>query len=407
VYLTHLSLTNFRNYVRLELELPARIIVLQGENAQGKTNLLEAIYYLATTRSPYASADRQLINWQANNEEIPFARLAAQVQRGGELHRIEITLMRTIRPGGAIETASLRRSFKLNGVNKRAMDLLGQINVVMFLPEDINLIPGAPSERRRHLDATICQFDPLYCRNLQRYTRVLAQRNHLLRDLRERQGDYDQLIFWDQRLVEWGSYVIARRMIVLNRTAQIAARIHLELTGRQEQLDIRYLPTVQLDSLLDVAPQMTMTQMGKVPRDLLQHTSRQFAAQLARRRREEILRGMTLVGPHRDDVRFVVNGVDMGIYGSRGQQRTTTLSLKLAEVELMHEETGENPILLLDDVLSELDRARCEYLLDAIDTAQQAIITTTDMDFYPSVFLQKSVLWHVHQGTIEEVTSSE
>jgi DNA replication and repair protein RecF len=405
----HLSLTNFRNYARLELDFPGRTILLQGDNAQGKTNLLEAIYYLATTRSPYAGAEYELVNWLAENQDLPHARLTAQVRKGDSSLRIEITLVKTQASG--TNSPRYRKHIKVNGVNKRALDLIGQVNVVLFLPEDIVLVAGSPSGRRRYLDATLCQIDPRYCRTLQKYNRVLTQRNHLLRTLREREGDLDQLLFWDRSLVDNGAYLVARRQEVISELDRLARAIHLELTGQKERLRLRYEPSfdpsrppppdyqlsleLELYSPSEPGIHPLVANLGQV--------AEAFRAQLREIRRREILQGMTLIGPHRDDLRFLVGGIDLTTYGSRGQQRTAALALKLAEVKLIGQEVGEQPILLLDDVMSELDDARRGYLMRMMDGAQQAILTTTDLKAYSAEFLAEVTLLRVREGRIEEI----
>jgi DNA replication and repair protein RecF len=378
--LTHLTLHNFRNYVRLDFDVPSAVTVLLGDNAQGKTNLLEAIYYLATTRSPHAGADNELVNWLAAEQEpLPYARLVGRMVRGASESTIEITLTQQ-----ANSETRYRKQIRLNGVAKRAMDVLGQLNVVLFLPEDITLVSGSPSLRRRYLDATLCQIQPAYCRMLSRYNQVVTQRNALLRDLRERGGDPGQLAFWDGRLVEHGAYIASHRWEALLALDQLAHSIHGKLTDGGEQLHLRYVPSVETD--------------GPAGTDAV---GAAFRAQLWALRQREIASGMTLVGPHRDEVRFVVNDIDAGIYGSRGQQRTSALALKLAEVDLMRRETGQQPVLLLDDVLSELDEHRRRFLVHALeDGVEQVIITTTDVRILPPEFLQRCHLWQVQMGRL-------
>jgi DNA replication and repair protein RecF len=383
--LTHLSLHNFRNYVRLDLSLPPGVTLLQGDNAQGKTNLLEAIYYLATSRSPHAGADRELVNWLAVEEEpLPYARLVGRVARGAGEVAIEITLTQQ-----ANHQTRYRKQIRLNGVAKRAMDLLGQLNVVLFLPDDIALVSGSPSGRRRYLDATLCQIDPVYCRTLSRYNQIITQRNALLRDLRDRGGDPSQLAFWSERLVEHGSYLVSRRWRALLALDELAHRVHSQLTDGGEQLHLCYVPSVEMEGPGDA-----------------DDVARAFQAQVEDLRRREVAAGMTLVGPHRDEVRFLVNDVDAGVYGSRGQQRTAALALKLAEVDLMRTETGEYPVLLLDDVLSELDEHRRRFLMRNLeDGAEQAIITTTDLHTVPQTLLPRCQLWRVEMGRLRAVDS--
>jgi DNA replication and repair protein RecF len=383
--LTRLSLHNFRNYVRLDLDLPPGVSLLQGDNAQGKTNLLESIYYLATSRSPHAGSDRELVNWLAVEQEpLPYARLVGQVKKAGGESTIEITL--TQQPNNG---ARYRKQIRLNGVARRAMDLLGQLNVVLFLPEDIALVSGPPSGRRRYLDAALCQIDPAYCRSLSRYNQIVTQRNALLRDLRERGGDSAQLAFWDERLVDNGAHLVARRWDALLALGGLAHDVHGRLTGAAEQLRLSYEPSVEMD--------------GPADKD---GVGEAFRTQLQVLRRREIAAGMTLVGPHRDEVRFLINGVDCGVYGSRGQQRTAALSLKLAEVSLMRRETGEQPVLLLDDVLSELDEHRRRFLLHTLENgAEQAVITTTDLHTLPEAFLQGAQLWKVELGRLSSLAA--
>jgi DNA replication and repair protein RecF len=401
VYLKHLSLANFRNYVRLELELSPGIILIQGENAQGKTNLLEAIYYLSAAHSPYATADRELINWLAEEEELTFTRLVGQMERGRTLQRLEITLLKEL--ASETDSHSLKKQIKINGVPKRVLDLIGQLNVVIFLPQDIDLVAGSPSGRRRYLDATICQFDSWYYRALRQYDRVLTQRNHLLRQLQERQGNPNQLHFWDEKLAEDGSYIVARRQDVIAELEELARAIHLELTGQDEHLSLRYEPSIRMPDKYYQIPLGLGAERRLDIRYSESSIRESFLEQLREITREEIQRGMSLIGPHRDDLRFLASGVDMGTYGSRGQQRTVVLALKLAEAKLLARETGEQPIMLLDEVMSELDEARRHYLMKAIKNSQQAILTTTHWNAYTPDFLAQATLLRVQEGRIEEI----
>jgi DNA replication and repair protein RecF len=381
--LTHLTLHNFRNYVRLDLDLRSGVTLLLGDNAQGKTNVLESIYYLATSRSPHAGAERELVNWLAvDREPLPYARLVGRVERAGSDLTIEITLTQQTNNEGRF-----RKQIRLNGVARRAMDLLGQLNAVLFLPEDLALVSGPPRLRRRYLDATLCQIDPAYCRSLSRYNQVLTQRNALLRDLRDRGGDRVQLAFWDEQLVEHGASLVSRRQEALGALDELAHAVHAQLTKGTERLHLDYVPSVELTGQVDSST------VGEA-----------FRAQSQALYPREVAAGMTLIGPHRDEVRFVVNDADAGIYGSRGQQRTAALALKLAEVDLMRHETGEHPVLLLDDVLSELDAQRRQFLLRYLDDGpQQAVLTTTDLHALPGSFLHGCQLWRVEGGSLSEM----
>ena len=405
MYLKHLSLTNFRNYVRLELELPLGIILVQGENAQGKTNLLEAIYYLATARSPYAQTDRELINWLAEEEELTFARLVGEMEKDRALQRLEITLLKE--PAPEADSHSLKKQIRINGVPRRVLDLIGQLNVVVFLPQDIDLVAGSPGGRRRYLDTTICQFDPVYCRTLRRYGRILTQRNHLLRQLQERRGKLEELRFWDEKLAEDGAHLVARRREVIAELEELSRAIHLELTGQDEHLSLRYESSIRMP---DTYYQLPLEFGSEGILDIRYSESclrGVFLDQLREITREEIQRGMSLIGPHRDDLRFLAAGVDMRIYGSRGQQRTVVLALKLAEAKLLAKETGKQPIMLLDEVLSELDESRRRYLMKAIENSQQAVLTTTHWNAYSPEFLAQATLLRVQEGRIEKMANEQ
>lgn len=407
--LLHLSLTNFRNYARLELDFPPGIVLLQGDNAQGKTNLLEAIYYLSRMHSPRTSVDRELVNWLAWKEDLPFARSVAQIQTGEQTDQIELSLVQNNVGSPEANGISMRKHIRVNGAQKRALDAVGLLNVVLFLPQDINLVDGPPQLRRQYLDDIISQVDPLYHRESQHYGRVLTQRNYLLKSFKSREYDEAQIQFWDQRLVQHGAYLIVRRQQVIQQLDEFVQRIHLKLTGQSERLRLDYDASVCLEGHSGAAYQMALptepedltTGTGaRFAPALLQDVAALFADQLRRMRTKELEQGVSLVGPHRDNFRFLVNGIDMNVYGSRGQQRTIALSLKLAEVEWITQERKDKPILLLDDVLSELDAAHRRYLLDAIDQAQQVIITTTDFTPFNEEFLSRTTLWRVRAGRI-------
>lgn len=407
--LLHLSLTNFRNYARLELDFPPGIVLLRGDNAQGKTNLLEAIYYLSRMHSPRTSVDRELVNWLAWKEDLPFARLVAQIEAGEQRDQIELSLVQNSISSTEGNAIGVRKHVRVNGAQKRASDVIGLLNAVLFLPQDINLVDGPPQLRRQYLDDIISQTDPQYYRELQLYSRVLTQRNYLLKSLKNREYDEAQLQFWDQRLVQHGTYLIVRRQQVIQQLDEFVQCVHARLTGESERLRLEYDASVRLEPHSGAAYQMALpTEPGDLTigvskglaSSLLQDVAALFADQLRRMRGKEQEQGVSLLGPHRDNFRFLVNGVDMNIYGSRGQQRTVALSLKLAEVEWITQERKDKPVLLLDDVLSELDTAHRCYLLDAIDQAQQVIITTTDFTPFSEEFLSHATLWRVCAGRI-------
>jgi len=404
MHLTCLSLTNYRNYVRLELTLPRQVVLLCGDNAQGKSNLLEAIYYLVTTRSPRRSADRQLINWLAEKEVLPYVRLEGRFQRQDTSCGVSMTLMKE--PGGNSQERRLRRQIEFNGVRKKATEFLGELLVVLFGPQDIDLVDGPPDGRRRFLDITLCQLDSQYHRDLRRYGSVLTQRNHLLRRLRRGQGSRRELEVWDEQLALPGAHLMIRRWQIVDGLDRLGQPFHRRLTAGQGRIRLSYVPSFdpthapavnyQLPLALDVLHDRREAWAGLDSAAI----AAAFRAQLSEIREREIERGVTLIGPQRDDVQFLVNGVSMTTYGSRGQQRTVALSLRLAERALMLEERGEEPILLLDDVMSELDNMHRQALMDLLGEADQAILTTTDWTDYQPRFLAGAHCLLVQAGQI-------
>jgi DNA replication and repair protein RecF len=398
VHLTRLALTNFRNYQHLELTLEPGLVLVHGNNACGKTNLLEAIFYLATAHSPHAGVERELVRWGASDEPIPFAHVEAEVAKRNEVQtKLEIVLV--LAGASAAETKKpsnrVGKRIKVNGVGKRALDLLGQLNVVLFLPEDLDLVFGSPGDRRRYLDTTLSQIDPRYGRALSKYNQVVEQRNGLLRATRERSLDKDELAVWDRQLIDEGSYIIERRSRTIARYEQLVSAIHPRLTDQHERLQLLYQPNVQA-----LSPEGG--ELGEA------EIRTAFATQLKSFHPRELGAAMTLVGPHRDDLRFLVRrdgagetAMDAITYASRGQGRTIALSLKLAEVELMRAETGEDPVLLLDDVMSELDAERRAALSQTVIDAPQAIITATDLSDFSEEFLSRAWVLRACEGVIE------
>ncbi len=398
----HLSLTNFRNYARLEWGLPPGTTVLHGNNAQGKTSLLEAIYYLVTSRSPYTTSDRQLIHWRAEDDPIPFARIAAEVSTSSNpLHRIEMTLMLDTTNG----PARFKKVVKINGLEKRVMDLVGLMNVVLFLPRDLTLIEGSPSDRRRFMNDTLAQVDADYLTALTTYDKVLPQRNALLRRISDRQAAPHELDYWDAQLVQTGAILIAERQRFLRELEGDAQKAHHDLTGKQETLTLQYQPSFTPTAAGD--GQLSFDMIGlDLHRELTpDQIARQFADQLASERDDSIQRGVTLSGPHRDELRLNINGRDTGLYGSRGQARTAVMALKLAELTWMKACIGEWPLLLLDEVIAELDASRRAYLLERLDGATQTLMTTTELDIFTESFLDRTAVLHIVDGQIATKTS--
>ncbi|GJM42967.1 MAG: DNA replication and repair protein RecF [Ardenticatenaceae bacterium] len=407
MHISHLSLTNFRNYGRLELSLPQGPILLYGNNAQGKTNLLEAIYYLATTRSPHADNDAQLINWNAFQASEPtvVGRLVATVATTQQTHQLEMRLIQEQKPISTRNGFTFRRQALLDRRKVRLMDLLGTMRVVLFLPEDVQLLTGPPANRRRYMDVTLCQVDPVYCRTLSHYNKVLEQRNAVLRQIAEGEMRRDVLPIYTEKLVNLGSAIFIRRAKFLANISRETQRIHYEaLTQGRESIRLDYLPRFSIKKS-KIAP--GNNQQPAALGDWLEThlgqseiVSERFATLLAESLATDIARGVTTIGPHRDDWSFQLNGRSLGSFGSRGQQRTAILALKMGEINWMTAMTGERPILLLDEVVAELDEQRRGALLSYVTETTQAILTATDPKMFSDPFLLKATRMEVENGRV-------
>ncbi len=411
--LTHLSLNHFRNYRSLDLDFSGVLTLLQGDNAQGKTNLLEAIHFLATSKSIHAQSEREVVNWGAADEPIPYARIAGEVTRSDDPRPLNLEIILTPRGDGV----NFKKQVKVNGVNKRSMDLIGNLRAVLFLPEDIALVADGPGVRRRYLDIALCQMDRAYCRALSAYQKVVTQRNSLLKTLREQGASPSapatvaQLSFWDEQLVRHGSLVMAKRGKFIRSLEAVACIRHAELSDDRETLAIYYMPSFNPGHMDEADYQRLKNGRGLIPKSVdapapfpdEESVAAHYLAQLDARRARELAAGGTLYGPHRDDMRMLANGRDLRLYGSRGQQRTAALALKLAEVRVMTEATGTAPVLLLDDVMSELDARRRSALLTTLEHVRQAIITATDWDDFTPEFRQQAQRLTVRNGRVEAV----
>jgi DNA replication and repair protein RecF len=401
--LRHLSLTNFRLYARLTTDLPTGPLILIGANAQGKTSLLEAIYYLATAQSHHATSDRQLIHFLSLPNPQPFARIVAEVEKRDTILRLEIRLVLEPVNGGDFR---LRKDVRVNGAKKKVGDLAGGVNAVLFLPQDMAIVEGSPSDRRRYLDTALCQINPAYNAALAEYTKVLSQRNALLKLLQEKSSGESQLDFWDDKLCEQGAVILAARASALAELETLASAIHRDLTAGAGADGLRlayhpaFDPMAAPDNQIGLPMDVPVHRAGLPVDDIREGLRRK----LQTARADDIARGATASGPHRDEIRFIANGIDVGTYGSRGQARTAVLALKLAEMEWMRAKTGEWPILLLDEVLAELDVNRRRDLLARLARAEQCVMTTTDVGLFPSGFVEQAKVWQIKAG---RVTSDE
>ncbi len=340
---TRLQLTNFRNYQRADVSPCPGITVFHGQNAQGKTALLEAIYLCCTGRSHRTSRDRELLRW-----DEPKSGITLDVLRQDGTHQIDIVL-------SSIAKKQVRIN---NALTSRTGELMGHANGVLFSPEDLRMVKDGPAERRRFLDMELSQIRPAYYYALQRYHRALQQRGAVLRDAAARPSILATLDEWDHQLARAGAEIIEHRRRFIDKLHQSASAIHSGITGEAEQLQVRYEQSLQTDATGDALAEA-------------------FQCALATARQVDLRRQTTTVGPHRDDLNLLINGVDARAYGSQGQQRTVALSLKLSELHVMHDLTGEWPILMLDDVMSELDPTRRRHLFTHLDGVQ-TLVTCTD-----------------------------
>jgi DNA replication and repair protein RecF len=381
--LSSLHLQHFRNYASLDARFAPGLVVVHGDNAQGKTNLLEAIYLLATTKSGRVRSDTEFISWQDRDpfSAVGFARIVGRVERNAGPLTLEIV----VREGGE---GTPRKRYKVNGTERRAGEMLGKAIAVFFAPHDVDLVAGSPSVRRRYLDIMLCQVEPRYVRALGAYNRTIMQRNALLRQIRERSQPLQALDYWNGQLCEQGAQVIAWRAASVRSLAVVAQHWHLRLSDTREHLAVGYRP-----ALIEPPSEDLLASGGPLAAyDALQRS-------LAAVRDRETAAAVSLIGPHRDDLTFLVNDVDATAFGSRGQQRTATLALKLAEVAYMREQTGEQPILLLDDAASELDPHRRGAIMEAAAEGEQTFMTSTDTSGLPAL-PKPSQVWKVRSGTL-------
>ncbi len=350
-----LELADFRNYSSLHIDFSEGTNILYGDNAQGKTNILEAIFISATTKSHKGSKDKDIINF--HKEE---AHIRTYLQKEEDEIRVDMHLRKNKSKGIAIDGQKI----------KKASELLGLLNVVFFSPEDLSIIKNGPAERRRFVDMELCQLDSFYIYNLNHYNKIVNQRNKLLKDMYFNPSLRDTLNIWDSQLISFGSKIIERRKLFVEQLNEIIYDIHKKLSGNQEELVIQYEPDVLIEN---------------------------YEKLLSSCQDRDIKLKQTTVGPHRDDFSFLVGDIDIRKFGSQGQQRTAALSLKLSEIELVKKLTKENPVLLLDDVLSELDSNRQNYLLSTIGDIQ-TIITCTGLDEFVNNRFEIDRVFRIEDG---------
>mgnify|MGYP003489716542 CR=1 FL=1 len=371
MYIESLQVKNYRNYENQQMDFENKVNVILGENAQGKTNIMESIYVLAMAKSHRTSNDKDLIRW---DEE--YAKIEGRVKKRTTSIPIEILISKK------------GKKAKVNHMEQQKLSqYVGNMNVVMFAPEDLNLVKGSPQLRRRFLDMEIGQVSPLYLHDYSQYQKILQQRNHFLKMLQvKKQGNLDMLEVLTDQFIEYAVKILEKRFQFLALLQNWAEPIHKGISRDLETLQIKYKPSA------DVSESMSLSKMVEV-----------YKEKFDKIKQREIDRGVTLFGPHRDDLLFFVNGRDVQTFGSQGQQRTAALSLKLAEIELIHSEIGEYPILLLDDVLSELDDYRQSHLLNTIQGKVQTFVTTTSVEGIDHATLNEAATFKVVQGKMKQI----
>ena len=352
-----IELKNFRNYEHLNLKFNENVNFIIGNNAQGKTNILEAVYLSGTTKSHRGTKDKDMIQFGANESHIETI-----VEKNGIKYQIDMHLKKNSPKGIAINKIPIRK----------ASELFGIINIVFFSPEDLNIIKNGPGERRRFIDLELSQLDKVYLNNLSNYNRIVNQRNHLLKEIDYNKGALETLDIWDIQLIQYGNKIIERRQKFIEEINKIISNIHKKLTGNREDIKIVYEPS---------------------------NGALSFEQALLKNKEKDLRIKSTSVGPHRDDIAFLVSDIDIRKYGSQGQQRTAALSLKLSEIELVKQSIHDTPVLLLDDVLSELDKHRQNYLLDSIHDIQ-TLITCTGVDEFVNHRFSINKVFHVQNGQV-------
>ena len=363
MYIESLELKNYRNYQDLQLDFDKGTNIFYGDNAQGKTNILESVYLCGTTKSHRGSKDKEIIRF---GEEESHIRM--MIRKDELSYKIDMHLRKNKAKGVAINGLPI----------KKARELFGIVNLVFFSPEDLNIIKNGPGERRRFMDLELCQLDQIYLTDLAGYNHIVNQRNRLLKDLYMNPSLRETLDIWDMQMLQYGTKIIKKRKEFVRDLNQVIQDIHHNLTGGIEHLEVVYEPSTEAEDFENV---------------------------LKKNRERDIRMKMTSAGPHRDDLSFVVNGIDIRKYGSQGQQRTAALSLKLSEIYLVKEKIKDTPILLLDDVLSELDNNRQTYLLDCIHDIQ-TLITCTGLDDFVSNQFHLNKVFRVIKGEVYNPVSS-
>lgn len=389
INLSRLSLTGFRNHTNTELELRPGLTLFQGQNGHGKSNLLEAAYMLAIAKSARSSHERELVNWSLAETGGHMQVLGVGRQGDTTIQaQIDVDVTAATTPNG---NPGFRKGLRVNGIKRSAIDFVGNLNIVFFEADDLEIIHGSPGRRRRYLDILISQSDPAYLKSLQRYGQVMTQRNQLLRRIRDGVSEELELAFWDERLSYEGARVTDARRRSVDGLNEHAVPAHSDLTDG-DKLELEYRPRITASS-------NDRPDVSQMTAEMIEQEMKNTLPAL---RRREIAQGMTVIGPHRDDLEIRLNDNPAGNFASRGQSRTIALSLKLAEAVFVTNSTGRTPVLALDDILSELDPERRRLVLEAATKHEQVLLTSTEPGIVPQEFLDTADIYTVMNGRVTQ-----
>ena len=391
MHIDRMQLKNIRTFEEVNLNLSKGIHLITGDNASGKTNFLETMHYIATTKSIQNRNDKNIISWQVmQNSILPIGKISAQIKTKKTNHEIDMMFSKPIKESIANENPTkdrLTKNFRINGITKKASEVIGTLRAIYASPNDMQFILGTPADRRKYLDILISQYNNNYLKSLQKCNRILRQRNGLHKQIRSIKKRYNELDYWDNELATTAIEINFERMTNINRLEQHAQHHYEILDKKGDLLSIKYRPSLSTD-LIEQASK-------KISKDA-------FIAGIKKNRDIDLRQSTTTFGPHRDDISVHLNELPANAFGSRGQQKLITISLRLAEAYISNEVTGEQPVLLMDDILSEFDQKHREYIVEHASYAEQVFLTSPDLSNVPSSFIDKSMLFTINNGQLKK-----
>jgi DNA replication and repair protein RecF len=392
MHIKQIQLKNIRTFENTSMDFSKGIHLITGSNASGKTNLLESILYLATTKSIQHRNDKNIISQEAlNNSVLPIAKISAVIESDQHNHDIDMMFSKPIKESIANDnqgSGRLTKNFRLNGVTKKASDVIGTLRAVYASPNDMEIILGSPSERRKYLDILISQFDKDYLKNLQRYNRIIKQRNSLLKQIKNIKKRHGELDYWDDQISATAIEIINKRKAIINQLSTLAKSHYEILDKNNDKLAINYYPSLPKNN-------------NSLPTDDIDQKT--FLKLLQEVRNKDLQQSNTTIGPHRDDILIFLNELPSNAFSSRGQQKLITICMRLAEAQISHQITNEQPVLLLDDILSEFDQEHRNYIVENTEYVEQVFLTTPDLANVPKAMINKAVQLQIHAGEIKKL----